>query len=107
MDLVPEVMISPKTLNSWLTGGYGVDTFGYNRIVILDVDDTDGYHQGHIPGAYLLEESSADLWATRSNGISDTSCQVATQIQMDEIIRRTNIDNDSIIILTGRTMTGV
>lgn len=61
MSLVPEVMITPKTLNIWLIEGYGVDTFGYNRIVILDVDDTEGYLQGHIPGAYLLEDGSADL----------------------------------------------
>ena len=107
MNLVPDVMISPETLNSWLTMGYGVDTFGYYRMVVLAVDSAEGYRQGHVPGAYLLEEGPADLWSERSNGISVNSFQVPTRDQMDEIIRRTNIDSDSIIIITGRSMTGI
>jgi 3-mercaptopyruvate sulfurtransferase SseA len=107
MGLVPEVMISPKTLNSWLTMGYGVDTFGYYRMVILAVDSKEGYRQGHIPGAFLLEDNSADLWSERSNGISVNSFQVPTRDQMDEIVRRANIDTDSIIIITGSSMTGI
>ena len=104
MGLTPEVMISPKTLNNWLTMGYGVDTFGYNRMVILDVDSPEGYRKGHVPGAYLLENNNVDLWATRSNGITDTAFQVATRTQMDEIIRRVNIDSDAIVIITGNSM---
>ena len=68
--------------------GYGVDTFGYGRMVILDVDSRQGYNQGHVPGAFLLENTSADLWALRSNGVTDTPYQVATKEQMDDIIRR-------------------
>jgi 3-mercaptopyruvate sulfurtransferase SseA len=107
MGLIPEVMITPKTLNNWLTMGYGVDTFGYNRMVLLAVDSTDGYRQGHIPGAYLLEEGPADLWATRSNGISADEFQVPTKAQMDTIIHRTNIDTDAIIVITGSRMTSI
>jgi len=105
MGLIPEVMITPKTLHSWLTMGYGFDTFGYYRMVILDVDTREGYRQGHAPGAYLLEDT--DLWATRSNSISVDRFQVPTQAQMDAVIRRTNIDNDAIVIITGSTMTGI
>jgi 3-mercaptopyruvate sulfurtransferase SseA len=76
-------------------------------MVILAVDSEEGYRQGHVPGAFLLEESTADLWATRSNGISANSFQVPTQAQMDEIIHRTNIDSDSIIVITGSRMTSI
>ena len=107
MSLVPNVMINPATLNNWLTMGYGIDTYGYYRMVILDVDSQEGYNQGHVPGAYLLEEGPADLWSTRSNGVSLNSVQVSTQAQMDSIIRRTNIDKDSIIVITGSSMTGI
>jgi 3-mercaptopyruvate sulfurtransferase SseA len=104
MGLIPEVMISPKTLNNWLTMGYGTDTFRYNRMVILTVDSQESYKKGHVPGAYLLEDNNVDLWATRSNGITDSPFQVATKAQMDKIIRRTNIDNDSIVVITGNNM---
>ena len=107
MGLIPEVMITPKTLHSWLTMGYGVDTFGYNRMVVLAVDSTDGYRRGHVPGAYLLEDGPADLWSTRSNGISVDAFQVPTRAQMDALIRRTNIDTDAIIVITGSRMNSI
>jgi 3-mercaptopyruvate sulfurtransferase SseA len=107
MALVPNVMINASTLNNWLTMGYGIDTYGYYRTVILDVDSPEGYNQGHVPGAYLLEEGPADLWSTRSNGVSVNSFQVTTKAQMDAIIRRMNIDKDSIIVITGNSMTGI
>jgi len=73
-------------------------------MVILDVDSPEGYRKGHVPGAYLLENNNVDLWATRSNGISDSAFQVATRTQMDEIIRRVNIDSDAIVVITGNDM---
>jgi len=105
MGLIPEVLIKPETLNSWLINGYGVDTFGYNRMVILAVDNKEGYKNGHVPGAYLLENNSNDLWSTRSNGITEADYQVATRSQMDEIFRKAHIDADAIVILTGGKMT--
>lgn len=107
MGLIPEVLIKPQILNSWLTRGYGVDTFGYYRVVVLAVDSKEGYRHGHVPGAYLFEDSSADLWATRSNGVSVDPFQVATRAQMDAVVRRANIDSDAIIVITGSTMTGI
>jgi 3-mercaptopyruvate sulfurtransferase SseA len=107
MGLVPEVMVSPATVNDWLALGYGVDTYGYYRMVILDVDSWTGYSQGHLPGAYYIEDGPADLWSTRSNGVSVDSFQVPTQAQMNEIIRRTNIDGDSIVVITGSRMTSM
>jgi 3-mercaptopyruvate sulfurtransferase SseA len=104
MGLVPEVMISPATLHNWLTTGYGFDTYGYRRMVILDVDSRAGYDRGHIPGAMLLENSSNDLWARRTNGFTETPYQVATRSQMDNIIRRTSIDTDAVVVFTGSDM---
>jgi 3-mercaptopyruvate sulfurtransferase SseA len=107
IGFIPEVLIRPEILHSWLSMGYGVDTFGYNRMVILAVDSREGYQQGHVPGAYLLEENETDLWATRSNGVSVNPFQVATREQMDAIISRTNIDADAVIVLTGGSLTGI
>ena len=107
MGLVPEVMLAPSTLKNWQEMGYGYDTFGYSRMVILDVDSREGYLQGHIPGAFLLEEGPVDLWATRTNGITESPFQVATKKQMDDIIHRTTIDSDAVVVITGDSMTGM
>ena len=53
-----QVMISPATLNKWVENGYGTDSIGYNKLVILDVDSTGGYAGGHIPGSYNLDTNS-------------------------------------------------
>jgi 3-mercaptopyruvate sulfurtransferase SseA len=107
MGVIPEVMIKPETLNNWLINGYGVDTFGYNRMVILAVDNKKSYENGHIPGAYLLENNSIDLWSNPVNGITETNYQITTRTQMDKIIHRANIDTDAIVILTGSKMTEI
>jgi 3-mercaptopyruvate sulfurtransferase SseA len=98
-----EVMISPQTLNSWLTDGYGQDAAGYRKIVVLDVNSTVNYELGHVPGAYHLN-TAADLSATRSDGVADTRSMVATKAQMDDLIQRTGIDENTVVIITGTNM---
>ena len=105
--MVSEVMITPATLHSWLTVGYGYDDFGHNRMVILDIDTQAGYAAGHIPGAYLLADNETGLWAIRTDGISELSLQVPNLSQIDAIIRNVNIDEGSVIVLTGRDLTVV
>lgn len=96
----PEVMIEAKTLNNWAEGGYGTDSKGYDRMVILDVDSAAGYNAGHIPGAYHLDPND-DLRAERSNGVSYTPSQVPTAAQMDNLMRRSGIDERTVVVLVG------
>lgn len=103
----PTVMITPQTLNEWVTSGYPAaasvrpaGVYGYTKMVVLDVDSQSGYGAGHVPGAYLFD-TAADLSATRNNGVSDTISQVATEAQMDGLIQRTGIDENTVVVLTG------
>lgn len=100
---VGSVMVSTAAVNSWVTGGYGTDSFGYNKMVVLSVDSQSGYAAGHVPGAYLVD-TGADVSATRSDGIADTVSQVATKAQMDDLIHRTGIDENTVVVITGYHM---
>jgi len=97
-----QVMINTTTLNSWVTNGYGTDAYGYNKMVILDVDTAAGYAAGHIPGAYHLDTNS-DLHAERSNGVSYTASQVPNAVTMDALIRRTGINERTVVVLVGNS----
>ena len=101
-DPTYSVMITPATLNDWVTNGYTTEVSGYNKMVILSVDSDANYAAGHVPGAYLLH-STDDLKATRFNGVSDTISQVATKAQMDALIQRTGIDADTVVVFAGAT----
>ncbi|MGW8161386.1 MAG: selenite/tellurite reduction operon rhodanese-like protein ExtH, partial [Desulfobulbales bacterium] len=94
------VMISPATLNSWVVNGYGTDSLGYNKLIILDVDSASNYDAGHIPGAYNLD-TETDLQTTRSNGVAFTVSQVPTKAMMDALIQRTGIDARTVVALVG------
>jgi molybdopterin synthase sulfurtransferase len=98
-----EVMVSPQTLNSWVTTGYGTDAFGYSKIVILDVNTKTNYEKEHVPGAYLLDQTT-EVGATRSDGVAETISQVVTKAQMDDIIQRTGIDENTVVVITGTNM---
>jgi 3-mercaptopyruvate sulfurtransferase SseA len=95
-----QVMITPQTLNNLATNGYGTDSQGYSKLVILDVDSAASYATGHIPGSYNLD-TAVDLQTTRSNGVSFTVNQVATKEMMDALIQRTGIDAHTVIVLVG------
>ncbi|MDH3391172.1 MAG: selenite/tellurite reduction operon rhodanese-like protein ExtH, partial [Desulfobulbaceae bacterium] len=95
-----QVMISPATLNNWVVNGYGTDSTGYNKLVILDVDSASTYASRHIPGSYNLDTGS-DLYTTRSDGVAFTVSQVATKEMMDALIQRTGIDDHTVIALVG------
>jgi len=101
---VGSVMVSTAMVNSWVMNGYGTDDRGYSKMVVLDVNTAGGYiSPGHVPGAYLVDEA-VDVSATRSDGVADTISQVATKAQMDDVIRRTGIDENTVVLITGRHM---
>jgi 3-mercaptopyruvate sulfurtransferase SseA len=101
------VLISPQTLNGWITNGYGTDSQGFNKIVVLDGASETGATSytgsGHVPGSFRVDPT-ADLNATRSDGVSDVINEVATRSQVDDIIHRTGIDEKTVVVITGDSM---
>ncbi len=116
------VLISPDMLNGWITQGYGVDSFGYNRMVILDVTTSATYVAGHIPGSFLLD-AAADVNVSRSDGIGGTysvtwttgatytdinsPAMVATSDMMNAVMQRTGIDRNTVVVLAGDSIMNV
>lgn len=98
------VLIDPATLNNWITNGYGTDSSGFSKIVVLDVASTTSYTgSGHVQNAFLLD-TAADLTTTRSDGVSDTITMVATRTMMDNLIQRTGIDGKTVVVITGDSL---
>jgi 3-mercaptopyruvate sulfurtransferase SseA len=101
------VLVSPETLNSWITQGYGTDSHGFNKIVVLDGANETGATSytgsGHVPGAFRVDPA-ADLNATRSDGVSDVISEVATKSQVEDVIHRTGIDDKTVVVITGDSM---
>lgn len=101
------VVIDPATLNSWITNGYGTDSSGFDKMVVLDVAAATGTTSytgsGHVQNAFLLDTAS-DLTTTRSDGVSDTITMVATRTMMDNLIQRTGIDEKTVVVITGDSL---
>ncbi len=116
------IVVSPETLDGWLTRGYGTDSFGYNRLVVLDVSSTAGYAAGHVPGAFNLD-TATDLIVSRSDGIGGTysysyfdgtttttyadinaPAEVATRDMMNAVIQRTGITGSTVVAIVGDTL---
>jgi len=101
------VLVSPAQLNEWITNGYGTDSFGFNKLVVLDVATVTAYTtSGHVRNAFLLD-TAVDLSAARSDGVSVTITQVPTRAQMDDLIQRTGIDERTVVALTGDSLLNV
>ncbi|MDF1614337.1 selenite/tellurite reduction operon rhodanese-like protein ExtH [Desulfurivibrio dismutans] len=101
-DRAVEVMLSLADLEAWQQDGAPTapaDPYDYDNFVVLHVGSTAAYEEGHIPGAFLLN-TAADLSATRNDGIAPTISQVPTSAQMNDLLQRTGIGADTIIVLT-------
>jgi 3-mercaptopyruvate sulfurtransferase SseA len=130
-DAPASVLVSPATLNAWVTQGYGTDSLGYNKLVVLDVSastGTNGYRTlGHVPGAFQVDPST-EVNVSRSDGLGGTysysywdtasastvtvtdinaPAQVATSDMMNAVLRRTGIDRNTVVALTGDTLMNV
>lgn len=98
------VMITPKTFHNLVENGFGGDSFGNTRMVILHVDTQVAYDDfGHVPGAFFVRVST-DINANRNDGVFQVRSQVATKSIMDALIQRTGIDEDTLIVITGNNM---
>ncbi len=105
------VLISPQTLNGWITKGYGTDSYGFNKIVVLDVASETGTTSytgsGHVPGAFLMNASTDLNSASRSDGVTDVINEVATKSQIEDVMHRTGIDQNTVVVITGDSMLNI
>jgi len=98
------VMITSKTLHNLVQNGFGGDSFGNTRMVILHADtETDYENFGHIPGAFFVRVST-DINANRNDGVIKVNSQVVTKSTMDAVLQRTGIDEATLIVITGNNM---
>lgn len=98
------VMITPESLNNLVKNGFGGDSFGNTKMVILHVDTGVAYENfGHIPGAFFVRVST-DINARRNDGVINIGRQVATKSITDGVLQRTGIDEATLIVITGNSM---
>lgn len=94
-------LVDAATLKGWLDAGLVNKAAGSERVVILEVSDvaTPTYPTEHIPGAIYVNLGS-DLTATRVEGPAEFGSMVAKGSQMDELIQRCGIDQNTTIVFT-------
>ena len=93
------VLIEPATLKSWMDQGLVNSQSSFaQKVVILDyASATDTTPR--IRGAHRVPQG--DLQLKRFEGVGDASPMVATGAQMDAVIQRLGIDDNTIIVITG------
>lgn len=96
------VLILPETLKTWVDEGV-VNSTGYDRVVILDVNSQATYTTGHIPGAQFL--NSSDLYQIRQEGPATDINMVLDGAHMDALVQRYGIDNKTTIVFTSGSAT--
>ena len=91
-------VIAGDTVNGYVAAGK-VNGDGFDRVVILDVTSYATYSAGHIPGAIFV--NSAEISATRSEGVIYAVNMVLDGSAIDALIQRTGIDKNTTVIFTG------
>ncbi|MHB8843582.1 MAG: selenite/tellurite reduction operon rhodanese-like protein ExtH [Nitrospirota bacterium] len=91
-------VVSAETVNGYVSAGL-VNGTGYDRVVILDVTSSAGYSAGHIPGAFFV--NSAEVSATRSEGVIYAVNMVLDGPSIDALIQRAGINKNTTVIFTG------
>ncbi len=90
------VLLEPETLKTWIDQGLIGNETGYgDKVVIIDFRSSDPLR---IKGACRIE--GGDLTGPRFEGVADATPLVATGAQMDAVIQRLGIDEDTIIVFT-------
>jgi 3-mercaptopyruvate sulfurtransferase SseA len=90
-------VIEPTTLKEWMDAGLvnAEDSFD-GKVVILDYASADT--AGRIPGAFKV--ATAELAATRLEGIAQTGTLVPTGAMMDALIQKLGIDENTTVVFT-------
>jgi 3-mercaptopyruvate sulfurtransferase SseA len=98
-------LLSPQQLKSWIDNGYK-DERGY-RVVVLDTSfgatARSDYDAGHIPGAFYVDFAN-ELVKTRSDGPMMVALMAPDGPQMDALVKKFGIDQNSIVVFTGHHM---
>jgi thiosulfate/3-mercaptopyruvate sulfurtransferase len=98
-------LLSPQQLKSWIDNGYK-DERGY-KVVVLDTSfgptARSDYDSGHIPGAFYVDFAN-ELVKTRSDGPMMVSLMAPDGPQMDALVQKFGIDNNSVVVFTGHHM---
>lgn len=92
-------LVNAATVKGWLDAGLVNKPGNTERVVILEVSTTTNYAAGHIPGAINVN-LTGELMATRIEGPAEFGQMVATGAQMDELIQRCGIDENTTIVFT-------
>jgi 3-mercaptopyruvate sulfurtransferase SseA len=90
-------LLAPETLKAWVDSGV-VNSYGFDRVVILDVTSLGTYTTGHIPGAQFM--NSSDLYQVRQEGGATDVNMVLDGSHMDALIQKYGIDNNTTIVFT-------
>ncbi|MFO7577366.1 MAG: selenite/tellurite reduction operon rhodanese-like protein ExtH [Pelovirga sp.] len=96
-----DVLIDVDTLKSWIDSGRINDEAGFDsKVVILDyyAYNEDNILEPRIPGACRV--TRAELDQARFEGVGLAAPLVATGAQMDALIQRLGIDDDTTIVFT-------
>jgi len=98
-------LLSPQQLKSWIDNGYKEER-GY-KVVVLDTSfgptARSDYDSGHIPGAFYVDFAN-ELVKTRSDGPIMVSLMAPDGPQMDALVQKFGIDNNSVVVFTGHHM---
>lgn len=98
------VLIEADTLKGWMDQGLVNAENSFNgKVVILDYASADSSKR--IPGACRV--GSAELTATRLDGIADSGSMVPTGAMMDAVIQRLGIDKNTTIVITTQSTTQI
>lgn len=92
-------LINSTTLKQWMDAGLVNRKGGYDRVVILEVSAKPlNYASEHIPGAIFVNLS--EIYGTRVEGPAEFGSMVATGAQMDALIKKAGIDENTTIVFT-------
>jgi len=99
-------IIDAQTLKSWVDQGKLNATAGSlmskDRVALVSVTTMANYTTAsklHIPGSALFD-SGTELYATREEGLGSVGSMVPTGAQMDTVIKKLGIDENTTIVLT-------
>lgn len=91
-------LISAETLRAWIEAGK-VNSNSYDRVVILDINTSENYNAGHIPGALFVNRG--ELYQNRKEGPAVDINMVLDGPHMDAFIKKYGIDKNTTIVFTG------
>lgn len=91
-------LITAEVLKGWIDDGK-VNSSGYDRVVILDINSQTNYSAGHIPGAHFV--NSNDIYQNRKEGPAVDVNMVLDGPHMNALVQKYGIDKNTTVVFTG------